>query len=69
MGEKPVAFVELREGVSPNPGELIRSFCKEHLAGYKVPSRIFFAELPKSATGKIQKFVLREHARQTPRET
>ncbi|MDV7400542.1 hypothetical protein RZS08_54505 [Arthrospira platensis SPKY1] len=39
--------------------------CKEHLAGFKVPKRIVFCELPKTSTGKIQKFVLREQARST----
>jgi len=61
-GETPVAFVELRDGAAPSAEEL-RSFCRAHLAGYKVPSRFVFAELPRTATGKIQKFMLREQAR------
>ena len=61
-GETPVAFIELRENMLVQDAE-IRAFCRRHLAGYKVPSRFFFADLPKTATGKIQKFVLRDRAR------
>ncbi|NMG41661.1 AMP-binding protein [Chelativorans sp. ZYF759] len=61
-GETPVAFLELRDGATATPEEL-RAYCREHLAGYKVPSQFRFIELPKTATGKIQKFVLREQAR------
>ncbi|GMV44730.1 MAG: acyl-CoA synthetase [Pseudomonadota bacterium] len=61
-GETPVAFIELRENAQTSESEL-RSFCAAHLAGYKIPSRFFFSELPKTATGKIQKFALRERAR------
>src|SRR5690606_20084987 len=60
-GETPAAFIELREGMTVTPEEL-RAFCREHLAGYKVPTSFVFAELPKTATGKIQKFVLRQEA-------
>ena len=61
-GETPCAFVV------PKPGEELAvadvvSWCKEHLAGYKVPRTVVFGELPKTSTGKIQKFVLRERAR------
>ena len=62
-GETPAAFIELREGASVTPDEL-RAFCRQHLAGYKVPTRFTFADLPKTATGKIQKFILREQARE-----
>ena len=41
----------------------MKQFCREHLAGFKVPKRFIFSELPKTSTGKIQKFVLREQAR------
>ena len=41
----------------------MKQFCREHLAGFKVPNRFIFSELPKTSTGKIQKFVLREQAR------
>ena len=61
-GETPVAFIELRENAQTSESEL-RSFCAAHLAGYKIPSRFYFSELPKTATGKIQKFALRERAR------
>jgi fatty-acyl-CoA synthase len=61
-GETPVAFIELRENMSADHAEM-RAFCRQHLAGYKVPSRFFFADLPKTATGKIQKFVLRDRVR------
>ncbi len=61
-GETPVAFVELRGDAEPNEAEL-RAFCRDRLAGYKVPSRFVPQELPKTATGKIQKFALREAAR------
>lgn len=61
-GETPMAFVELRPGASAT-AEGLRAFCRAHLAGYKTPARYIFAELPKTATGKIQKFLLRDQAR------
>jgi fatty-acyl-CoA synthase len=61
-GEVPCAFVELRNGASATEDE-IRAHCREHLAGFKVPKKVIFGELPKTSTGKIQKFVLREQAR------
>jgi fatty-acyl-CoA synthase len=61
-GETPCAFVELQEGSVASESEII-AFCREHLAGFKCPKRIVFAELPKTSTGKIQKFNLREIAR------
>ncbi|MBR0565279.1 acyl-CoA synthetase [Azoarcus sp. L1K30] len=63
-GEVPCAFVELRNGVTATEDEL-RAHCREHLAGFKVPKRVVFGELPKTSTGKIQKFVLRDQARST----
>jgi fatty-acyl-CoA synthase len=61
-GEVPVAFVTARGDASFDPDELT-AFARERLARYKVPKRIHVvAELPKTATGKIQKFVLREQA-------
>ncbi|MDI3515628.1 MAG: 3-(methylthio)propionyl---CoA ligase [Rhodocyclaceae bacterium] len=63
-GEVPCAFVELREGAEAS-AEAIVAHCREHLAGFKVPKRIIFGELPKTSTGKIQKFVLREQAKST----
>jgi fatty-acyl-CoA synthase len=61
-GEVPCAFLELREGPAPSPEELT-AFCRERLAGFKVPKQFVFGALPKTSTGKIQKFVLREQAR------
>ncbi|WP_420334675.1 AMP-binding protein [Roseibium sp.] len=61
-GEVPCAFVELKEG-SPLTEDALIDFCREHMAGFKRPKKIVFTELPKTATGKIQKFVLREDAR------
>ncbi|WP_044507997.1 AMP-binding protein [Gordonia sp. KTR9] len=59
-GEVPVAFVTLRSGQEVTADELIE-FSRTHLAGYKVPRRIVFTDLPKTGTGKIQKFALRRH--------
>ena len=61
-GETPCAFVELKPGSSLTAEEL-RLFCREHLAGYKVPRNFIFQEIPKTSTGKIQKFALREIAK------
>ena len=60
-GETPCAFVTLKPGSSISEGELIR-FCREHLAGFKVPKTIIFQELPKTSTGKIRKNILRDQA-------
>ncbi len=60
-GETPCAFVERKAGSDVTADELIRH-CKAHLAGFKVPRTIVFGELPKTATGKIQKFELRARA-------
>lgn len=62
-GETPCAFVTLKEGCQATAQDIVQ-FCREHLAGFKVPHRIVFAPLPKTSTGKIQKFLLREQARQ-----
>jgi len=61
-GETPCAFVELKAGATASSEDII-AFCKEHLAGFKVPRRVVFGEVPKTATGKIQKYALREQAR------
>jgi fatty-acyl-CoA synthase len=61
-GETPCAFVELRPGASATEAEII-AWCKEHLARYKCPRHVMFVELPKTSTGKIQKFKLREMAK------
>jgi fatty-acyl-CoA synthase len=60
-GETPCAFVNLKPGKSASAEELI-AYCRENLAGFKVPRTIVFAELPKTSTGKVQKFVLRKRA-------
>ncbi|MCH8505772.1 MAG: acyl-CoA synthetase [Ectothiorhodospiraceae bacterium] len=62
-GEPPCAFVTLREGQDQVSAEDIIAFCREHLAHYKAPRTVVFCELPKTSTGKIQKFALREQAR------
>ncbi len=62
-GEVPVAFVELREDATPTQEEFLE-FCREHMARFKVPKRFLFGALPKTSTGKIQKFILREKARE-----
>jgi 3-(methylthio)propionyl---CoA ligase len=61
-GETPCAFVELKPGAGATTEELI-AWCRSHLAAYKCPRHIVFAELPKTSTGKIQKFKLRETAK------
>src|SRR6185436_2940181 len=61
-GETPVAYVELKPGMAATADELV-AWCKKNLAGYKVPRHVVFAELPKTSTGKIQKFKLREMAK------
>ena len=61
-GETPCAFVELKVGAKVSQSELLE-FCRQHLARFKAPRAIIFGELPKTSTGKIQKFVLRERAK------
>jgi len=63
-GETPCAFVELKPGAAISEDELV-AHCKQHLAGFKAPKKIVFGELPKTSTGKIQKFLLRDAARST----
>ena len=62
-GETPLAFVELQPGASVTAAELL-AHCKGLLAGYKLPREIRFESIPKTSTGKIQKFTLRERARE-----
>jgi fatty-acyl-CoA synthase len=57
-GETPCAFIELKVGATVTADEL-RDFCRQHMARYKVPKTFVFREIPKTSTGKIQKFVLR----------
>jgi fatty-acyl-CoA synthase len=61
-GESPLAFVELRPGAQTTEAELI-AHCRTLLAGYKVPKAVRFEAIPKTSTGKIQKFELRERAK------
>jgi len=61
-GETPAAFVEVKPGVEVTPEEII-AHCKQHLAGFKVPRTVIFSELPKTSTGKIQKFALRQQVK------
>ncbi len=61
-GETPCAFVELKPGLAATSEELI-DWCRARLARYKCPRHIVFAEIPKTSTGKVQKFALRERAR------
>ncbi|HBG98055.1 MAG TPA: acyl-CoA synthetase, partial [Rhodobacteraceae bacterium] len=61
-GEVPCAFVELKDGHTADEAQLI-GFCRQRLAGFKTPKQVIFQELPKTSTGKIQKFQLREIAR------
>ena len=61
-GETPCAFVELKPGASATSEELSQ-WCRKHLAAYKCPRYVVFAEIPKTSTGKIQKFKLREMAK------
>ncbi len=58
-GEVPCAFVELKAGYAVDADELI-DFCRVHLAGFKRPKQIIFGEIPKTSTGKLQKFMLRQ---------
>ena len=62
-GETPCAFIELKPGESADEDEIIE-FCRQHLSGYKRPKQVIFMELPKTSTGKIQKFKLREMMRE-----
>jgi len=61
-GETPCAFVELKPGMTPTADELM-AWCRKNLAAYKCPRYIVFAEIPKTSTGKLQKFKLREMAK------
>jgi len=63
-GETPCAFVDLKPEATATAEEII-AFCREHLAHFKAPRTVMFGPLPKTSTGKIQKFVLRESAKQS----
>jgi fatty-acyl-CoA synthase len=63
-GETPCAFVEFKANVPTLTEADVIAFCRQHMARFKVPKTVIFGELPKTSTGKIQKFVLRERAKQ-----
>ena len=63
-GETPCAFVEVKPNTTVSENDLIEH-CRAHLARFKAPKKVVFGELPKTSTGKIQKFVLRERAKST----
>jgi len=64
-GETPCAFVTLREGAAPAPSaEDLMTWCKGQMAGFKRPRHVVFGDLPKTSTGKVQKYVLRQRARE-----
>jgi fatty-acyl-CoA synthase len=63
-GETPCAFIELKFGASVTADEL-RDFCRQHMARFKVPKTFIFREIPKTSTGKIQKFMLRQLVKST----
>jgi fatty-acyl-CoA synthase len=58
-GERPKAFVTLKPGMTATEQEVIE-FCRQHIAHFKVPALVEFGDLPKTSTGKVQKFVLRD---------
>jgi 3-(methylthio)propionyl---CoA ligase len=61
-GETPCAFVQLKPGATATAEEVI-AFCRNELAHFKAPKSVVFGPLPTTATGKIQKFLLREQAK------
>ncbi|MCP5425986.1 MAG: acyl-CoA synthetase [Gammaproteobacteria bacterium] len=63
-GETPCAFITLKPGMEKTTEQEIIDFCRSQLARFKVPKTVVFGELPKTSTGKIQKFVLRDKAKQ-----
>ena len=62
-GESPCAFVTLKPGAEVLSGDDVIGYCRENMAHYKVPRWVVFGPLPKTSTGKIQKFALRNRAR------
>ncbi len=62
-GETPCAFVTLRPGAGAVSAADIIAWCRDNLAHFKCPRHVVFGDLPKTSTGKIQKYVLRERAR------
>ena len=62
-GESPCAFVTLKDEEAASEAEIIE-YCRLNMAGFKVPKTVIFGPLPKTSTGKIQKFLLREQAKE-----
>lgn len=62
-GETPCAYITLKVGFEQTRDTDIISFCREHLAGFKLPKTVVFSELPKTSTGKVQKYLLRDWAK------
>jgi fatty-acyl-CoA synthase len=62
-GERPCAFVTLKDGAGASEAEII-AFCRDRMAHFKAPASVVFGPLPKTSTGKIQKFVLRAHVKE-----
>ncbi|MNO06394.1 Long-chain-fatty-acid--CoA ligase FadD13 [compost metagenome] len=62
-GETPCAFITLKADQEDTRDAEIIAFCREHLASFKVPKTVIFTQLPKTSTGKIQKYVLRDRAK------
>ena len=62
-GETPCAFLEIKDGVNEPSEDDVIQFCRDNMASFKVPKRVVFGPLPKTSTGKVQKFVLRERAK------
>jgi len=62
-GETPCAFVMLKPGATATVEDII-AWCRSNLAGFKVPRTVVFGELPKTSTGKIQKYILRDRAKE-----
>lgn len=62
-GETPCAYITLKAGYQDTRETEIILFCREHLAGFKLPKTVVFSELPKTSTGKIQKYLLRDWAK------
>jgi len=63
-GEVPCAFVELKDDQNVTEQDIV-AHCRSRMAGFKVPKKVIFGPLPKTSTGKIQKYVLREKAKST----
>ncbi|KAF3647572.1 putative acyl-activating enzyme 1, peroxisomal [Capsicum annuum] len=62
-GQTPCAFVKLKEGFEETNSHKIIKFCRDHLPHYMVPRTVIFEDLPRTSTGKVQKFILREKAK------